>query len=209
MSTAIQQEAVSPLVASWTRVTKLLSQDFLGGPRVLKFAWVINAQKGATLFFVGALMLAYRNFSTAAWVYLALHGTYGLCWLLKHAAFPDPSWERRITFGGAFLSVAMVLGPVLALLTMVGLPRPAQVGIGLATVAFIVVLTGAEPSVMRAGAMSALTLSGLLLGRARSTAPARAPPGRSGHRTIVERPASAFRHLDMSVVPVHQRAGEQ
>jgi competence protein ComEC len=67
-------------------------------------------------------------------------------------------------------NVAMVLGPVLALLTMVGLPRPAQVAIGLATVAFIVVLTGAEPSVMRAGAMSALTLIGLLLGRARSTA---------------------------------------
>jgi len=67
-------------------------------------------------------------------------------------------------------NVAMVLGPVLALVTMIGLPRPLQVGIGLATVAFIVVLTGAEPSVMRAGAMSALTLIGLLLGRARSTA---------------------------------------
>ena len=67
-------------------------------------------------------------------------------------------------------NVAMVLGPVLALVTMIGLPRPAQVAIGLGTVAFIVVLTGAEPSVMRAGAMSALTLIGLLLGRARSTA---------------------------------------
>jgi len=67
-------------------------------------------------------------------------------------------------------NVAMVLGPVLALVTMIGLPRPAQVVIGLGTVAFIVVLTGAEPSVMRAGAMSALTLIGLLLGRARSTA---------------------------------------
>jgi competence protein ComEC len=54
--------------------------------------------------------------------------------------------------------------------TMLGLPRAAQVAVGLATVAFIVVLTGAEPSVMRAGAMSALTLVGLLLGRARSTA---------------------------------------
>jgi competence protein ComEC len=67
-------------------------------------------------------------------------------------------------------NVAMVLGPVLAFVTMIGLPRAAQVAIGLATVAFIVVLTGAEPSVMRAGAMSALTLIGLLLGRARSTA---------------------------------------
>ena len=38
------------------------------------------------------------------------------------------------------------------------------------TVAFIVVLTGAEPSVMRAGAMTSLALVGLLLGRARSTA---------------------------------------
>ena len=67
-------------------------------------------------------------------------------------------------------NVAMVLGPVLALVTMLGLPRPAQVAIGIATVAFIVVLTGAEPSVMRAGAMASLTLIGLLLGRARSTA---------------------------------------
>ena len=67
-------------------------------------------------------------------------------------------------------NVAMVLGPVLALVTTLGIPRPAQVAVGLATVAFIVVLTGAEPSVLRAGAMASLTLIGLLLGRARSSA---------------------------------------
>ncbi|HEX7246900.1 MAG TPA: ComEC/Rec2 family competence protein, partial [Actinomycetota bacterium] len=67
-------------------------------------------------------------------------------------------------------NVAMVLGPVLAIVTMLGVPRPLQVAIGLLTVAFIVVLTGAEPSVMRAGAMTSLALVGLLLGRARSTA---------------------------------------
>jgi competence protein ComEC len=67
-------------------------------------------------------------------------------------------------------NVAMVLGPILALVTMLGLPKPAQVAVGLSTVAFIVVLTGAEPSVMRAGAMASLALVGLLLGRARSTA---------------------------------------
>ncbi len=111
MSAATPTEAVPPFVAAWSRISRHLSQDFLGGPRVLKFAWVIDVQKGATLLFVGALMLAYRNFSTVAWVYLALHGTYGLCWILKDVAFPDPSWQRRITFGGAFMSVAMVLGP--------------------------------------------------------------------------------------------------
>lgn len=67
-------------------------------------------------------------------------------------------------------NVAMVLGPILAVVTMLGLARPAQVAVGLTTVAFIVVLTGAEPSVLRAGAMASLTLVGLLLGRARSTA---------------------------------------
>ncbi len=111
MSAAVPTESVPAIVAGWSRFSRYLSQDFLGGPRPLKFAWVINVQKGGTLLWVGALMLAYRNVSPAAWVYLALHGTYGLCWLLKHVAFPDPSWERRITFGGAFMSVATVLGP--------------------------------------------------------------------------------------------------
>jgi len=129
MSAAMQTESVPPFVAAWSRVSNHLSQDLLGGPRVLKFAWVINVQKGATLLFVAALMLGYRNFSTAAWVYLALHGTYGLCWLLKHLAFPDPSWERRITFGGALVSVATVLGPYwlapFLLISNVLGPRPA------------------------------------------------------------------------------------
>jgi protein-S-isoprenylcysteine O-methyltransferase Ste14 len=139
MSAASQTESVPPLVAAWTRIFHHLSQDLLGGPRVLKFAWVINLQKGTTLVFIAALMLAYGNFSTAAWVYLALHGTYGLCWLLKHVAFPDPSWERRITFGGAFMSVATVLGPYwlfpwLLISGVLG-PRPEP---GLALLAFCI-----------------------------------------------------------------------
>lgn len=92
------------------RLTDYLTQDFLGGPRLLKFAWVINFQKAGTFIFVGALMLYYGNFSTAAWVYLALHGSYGLCWILKDVAFPDPNWQVKVTFGGGFMSFAAVLG---------------------------------------------------------------------------------------------------
>jgi protein-S-isoprenylcysteine O-methyltransferase Ste14 len=88
-----------------------LSSDFLGGPKVLKFAWVINFQKAGTFFFVALLMAIYNNYSTAAWVYLGLHGSYGLCWLLKHFAFPDSGWEKKITFGGALMSFLFVLGP--------------------------------------------------------------------------------------------------
>jgi len=41
-------------------------------------------------------MLAYGNFSVGAWVYLALHGTYGVLWLLKERIFPDRQWQQAI-----------------------------------------------------------------------------------------------------------------
>ncbi|WP_165246646.1 methyltransferase family protein [Paludisphaera soli] len=94
--------------ATLRRVTDYLSCDFGGGPRPWRFAWVINFQKGGTLPFLGFLMYWYRNSEAAAWIYLALHGGYGLIWLMKDLAFPDPTWRRWITVGGginAFLGV--------------------------------------------------------------------------------------------------------
>jgi protein-S-isoprenylcysteine O-methyltransferase Ste14 len=88
-----------------------LSYDFGGGPRLLKFAWVINLQKGGTLPFVLLLMWLTGDFGHTAWTYAALHGSYGLCWLFKDRVFPDPNWERRITFGSALLGWVAVLGP--------------------------------------------------------------------------------------------------
>ena len=78
--------------------------DLGGGPRTLKFAWVINAQKAGTFFFLGALIWYYSATtaaatSPAAWLYLALHGSYGLVWLTKDLAFPDGNWQHRITWG--------------------------------------------------------------------------------------------------------------
>ena len=93
------------------RLFNYLSRDFLGGPRICKFSWVINFQKTGTFLFLGLLMLWYDANSTPVWVYLALHGTYGFVWFLKDMAFPDPSWQQRITIGGAIVSFAAVLGP--------------------------------------------------------------------------------------------------
>ena len=67
-------------------------------------------------------------------------------------------------------NVAMVLAPILALAAWLGLARWPRFLLAVGTVAFFVVLTGAEPSVMRAGVMAALTLVGVLMGRPRSTA---------------------------------------
>lgn len=133
-------------VGSWVKVLSALqvylSHNFLGGPRAIKLAWVINFQKGATLPFVLLLMAAFQNFSTAAWVYLALHGTYGLVWILKDRLFPDPRWETRVTYGGALMTFLLVLGPYwlfpyLLISGVLGPEHPAPSG---ARLAFVILL---------------------------------------------------------------------
>ena len=92
------------------KFTDYLSKDFLGGPRPWKFAWIINFQKGGSFFFFGFLIWYYQNTSTAAWIYLALHGGYGLVWLIKDLTFPDPNWQIKITIGAGINAFAAVLG---------------------------------------------------------------------------------------------------
>ena len=93
------------------RLSDWLVNDLGGGPRPWKLAWIVNFQKCGTFIFLGALMACYGNTSTAAWVYLAMHGTYGLIWLLKDLSFPDPNWQRRVTILGGINAFVLVLGP--------------------------------------------------------------------------------------------------
>ncbi len=67
-------------------------------------------------------------------------------------------------------NVAMVLAPMLGLAVLLRVSARGRFLVGLATVVFFVVLTGAEPSVLRAGVMAGFALVGGLLGRPRSTA---------------------------------------
>jgi protein-S-isoprenylcysteine O-methyltransferase Ste14 len=108
------------------RVTDYLVRDAGGGPRPWKFAWVINFQKCGTFFFLGLLMCYYQNFSMPAWIYLAMHGSYGIAWFIKDMAFPDPGWQARITIGGGILAFLGVLGWywVFGWLLIAGISRP-------------------------------------------------------------------------------------
>lgn len=92
------------------RITQYVSQDFLGGPRPWKSAWVINFQKVGTFPLLGLLIWYYQNFTMAAWIYLALHGSYGIIWLIKDMAFPDANWQVKITIGGGINAFLSVLG---------------------------------------------------------------------------------------------------
>jgi competence protein ComEC len=88
----------------------------------------------------------------------------------------DPALERDFRATGlshllvvSGENVAMVLAPIVALGAALKLSRWPRFVLCLGVVAFFVVLTGAEPSVMRAGVMAGLALTGVLLGRPRST----------------------------------------
>ncbi|GAB4242967.1 MAG: hypothetical protein Kow0049_32370 [Stanieria sp.] len=63
----------------------------------MKIKHSINLHKGLTAVFILALMLVYDNFTLGAWVYLTLHGTYGILWLFKDRIYPDRQWEEEIT----------------------------------------------------------------------------------------------------------------
>ena len=62
----------------------------------MKLNQIINLHKGLTVFVVAGLMMFYQNYSISAWVYLSLHGTYGILWLLKERIFPDPNFKEKI-----------------------------------------------------------------------------------------------------------------
>lgn len=57
----------------------------------------INLHKGLTAGIVIGLMFWFDNFSIAAWVYLALHGSYGFLWLMKDRLYPDKKWEEEVS----------------------------------------------------------------------------------------------------------------
>jgi protein-S-isoprenylcysteine O-methyltransferase Ste14 len=70
---------------------------------------VIDLFKISTGPFVLACMAAFHRWSLmSAWLYLALHGTYGLLWVAKSRLFPDAHWEHPLTVGsGALLSLGL------------------------------------------------------------------------------------------------------
>lgn len=109
----------------------------------MKVKHFINLHKGSTFLFILGLMIAYQNFSIGPWVYLALHGTYGLVWLLKDRIFPDKQWEQEI---------ALPVG--VAGFGIIGLYWVAP---------FILISRGAEPAPPLIAAAIAINILGIFL----------------------------------------------
>lgn len=70
----------------------------------------INAHKILTPFIVLGLMAYYNFWGILAWVYLALHGTYCLLWMIKEYSFRDRRFEEAIHPIAGFIFVFCALG---------------------------------------------------------------------------------------------------
>ena len=70
----------------------------------------INAHKILTPFIVVAMMVYFNFWGVLAWVYLALHGTYCLLWMIKEYSFRDRRFEEDIHPVAGFIFVFSALG---------------------------------------------------------------------------------------------------
>jgi protein-S-isoprenylcysteine O-methyltransferase Ste14 len=60
----------------------------------------IDSHKGATAAAAFAAIAVFDAWDNpASWLYLAMHGTYGLLWVLKSRTFPDAQWEQPCGIG--------------------------------------------------------------------------------------------------------------
>ena len=62
----------------------------------------IDLHKGATFIYILILMFFFNDYMSlqsnnniSIYVYLALHGTYGILWILKSKIYPDRQWESK------------------------------------------------------------------------------------------------------------------
>jgi len=61
----------------------------------MKQKYFIDTAKGLTFLVILVLMGWFRQWqNSTAWVYLGIHGTYGILWVLKSRIFPDRQWEK-------------------------------------------------------------------------------------------------------------------
>jgi steroid 5-alpha reductase family enzyme len=64
----------------------------------------IDSHKGVTGLFILSLMAYYGAWDNyLLWIYLALHGSYGVFWASKSRLFGDLQWEQRCSLGFGFV----------------------------------------------------------------------------------------------------------
>lgn len=101
----------------------------------------IDSYKALVIPITVGLIAAYDAWSNSLiWIYLGLHGTYTVCWLLKSHLFPDRRWEEYVSTGrGLYIFFGMslyFLVPWLIVTGNAGTPEAWFVGLCVALTVF-------------------------------------------------------------------------
>ena len=75
----------------------------------MKTATFINLHKALVIPLVLGMMWFYKNWSVEAYIYLSIHGTYSMLWLIKHALYPDSRFEEKQPFWIGMLFIFLPL----------------------------------------------------------------------------------------------------
>ena len=59
----------------------------------MKTGTYINTHKALVIPAVLSMMWFYQNWSAEAFVYLSMHGTYSVLWLIKQSLYPDRRFD--------------------------------------------------------------------------------------------------------------------
>lgn len=101
---ALPTDARREPIPAWALMMLWLHSNLIfeakGQPRV-RVATAVNLHKIFTVFIIYGMMVYTANFTDGAYVYLALHGVYGYCWLIKDLGFRDHQLDRTTAWWGA------------------------------------------------------------------------------------------------------------
>lgn len=116
----------------------------------LPLRYLINFSKAGMGPWIAALMLWHGNYSLGSWLYLGLHGSYGLIWLLKDLTFPDNTFKQPVgALTWVFTGIILGFYHVLPYLVTSGLgdqnPSPCKIFVCVAVYALgVFLMIGAD-----------------------------------------------------------------
>ena len=103
---SLKNEALFDKIALLTSPSE---NPFNFGPKIFPVHIIVNIQKGGTIFIMYLLMFYFNNYSTGAYIYLSLHGSYGIIWVIKDIIFPDKSMHVKTCFIPACALIGLLL----------------------------------------------------------------------------------------------------
>lgn len=126
--------------------------DINGKPLLIPLDILINFQKGATIFLCLFLQWYFNAYRPAHWLYTALHGGYGILWIIKSYIAPDKRFKVNISIISAGIVASVLIAYwSIAWLTFSDSYLPAEEGdlerciwAALSTVIGLVLMCGAD-----------------------------------------------------------------